>query len=279
MIFSKHLHVILGGVCSLVWLPTAFADNCDALDQNPAWTEGFQELSKQFKSEDFKSALKSATKLEAICDQSPVLNYTIARIHKNLNDDEKYLYYLQKATQNTEKFGVDKNTLDRMWSEKYIAAHPEADPDLIEARNAEISSLKQELTKTHQALNESNSKVVQIQNNDDSIRTYRTWLWAGVGIGTAGLAMTITGAVLYIYKDKDELDELKEGAIPQKEFQNKDITAPYAAGIGLLGAGIGLIIVGSIVAGVFGYKYSHSDQDSPISLTLAPTQSSIVWRF
>ena len=153
-----------------MWLSTAFADTCNSLDQNPAWTEGFQELSKQFKSEDFKSALKSASKLEAICDQSPILNYTIARIHKNLNDDEKYLYYLQKATQNTEKFGVDKNTLDRMWSEKYIAAHPEADPDLIEARNAEISSLKQELIKTHQALEE--GKKVRLGNE----RNYAKYL-------------------------------------------------------------------------------------------------------
>lgn len=266
-----------GGACGLMWLSTAFADTCNSLDQNPAWTEGFQELSKQFKSEDFKSALKSASKLEAICDQSPILNYTIARIHKNLNDDEKYLYYLQKATQNTEKFGVDKNMLDRMWSEKYIAAHPEADPDLIEARNAEISSLKQELTNAHQALEEANSKVVQIQNRDDSIRTYRTWLWAGVGIGTAGLAMTITGTVLYLLKGEDEFKG--DGISSQGFAENKDITAPYAAGIGLLGAGIGLTIVGSIVAGVFGYKYSHSELDSPISLTLAPTQSSIVWRF
>ena len=276
MTFLKYLHVVLGGVCGLMWLSTAFADTCNSLDQNPAWTEGFQELSKQFKSEDFKSALKSAYNLEAICDQSPILNYTIARIHKNLNDDEKYLYYLQKATQNTEKFGVDKNMLDRMWSEKYIAAHPEADPEVIKARDTEINSLKQELAKTHLALEEANSKVVQIQNRDDSIRTYRTWLWAGVGIGTAGLAMTITGTVLYLNIGKDDIDK---DDIGKRMIQNKDISAPYAAGIGLLGAGIGLTIVGSIVAGVFGYKYSHSELDSPISLTLSPTQSSIVWRF
>ena len=110
------------GLCSLIWMHSAFADGCDALDQNEKWTSEFTQLNEAYKQKDWKLALRHSQTLEEICDLSPVLNYTIAHIHKEKGDLEKYLFYLQKSTQNTERFSVDKNLLDQMWSEKYIAA-------------------------------------------------------------------------------------------------------------------------------------------------------------
>ena len=82
------------GLCSLMWVSSVYADNCDNLDKNSVWTSEFTYLNDAYKKEDWKTALKHAKKLEEICEISPVLNYTMARIYKNSGDKEKYLYYL-----------------------------------------------------------------------------------------------------------------------------------------------------------------------------------------
>ena len=42
--------------------------------------------------------------------------------------------------ENTERFALDKNALDKIWSEKYLAAHPDAAPESIAARCATSSA-------------------------------------------------------------------------------------------------------------------------------------------
>ena len=87
--------------CLTVLPLAAFAEACLNLDGNPKWVEGLNALGQEIRDENWDLAYISARNLEKICDASPTLNYLLAIVYKNKHDNEKYLFYLQKATQNT----------------------------------------------------------------------------------------------------------------------------------------------------------------------------------
>ena len=104
--------VIAGGVlCSLALMSHAYADNCDNFDRNKSWSSNMEKLNAAYEKEDWNSALRYSRELEQICDQSPILNYTIAHIHKNLGDNEKYLFYLRKIIYNEGNSNLERTIL------------------------------------------------------------------------------------------------------------------------------------------------------------------------
>lgn len=235
----------------------AYADGCDTLDQNPEWNDKFQQLNLAFKSENWTQALKISRELEDICEFSPILNYTIARIHKNKNDNEKYLFYLQKATQNTERFAVDKNLLDQMWAEKYIVAHPEASPESIEAYQREIESLKQ-----------SNA------DKSEEMKVYKSVMWAGAGIGIGGLALTGAGLALVFTSEPAEFYS-GHGNAPDK--YKEDLF--HSLGWCLVGVGGAMTVIGAVLAGIYGYKYKHFFDNQALSFQFSPLHTSLQFQF
>lgn len=225
----------------------AHADGCENLDQNPEWQNGFDQLILEFQSENWKEAIRISRQLEGICEFSPALNYTIARIHKNRNDNEKYLFYLQKATQNTERFAVDKNLLDKMWSEKYIVAHPEASPESIESYKQQIESL-------------------QHANADKSeeMKVYKSVMWAGTGIGIGGLAVAGAGLAMALTSEPAEFYSGHGNAPDQYEE-----SLVHSAGWALVGVGGAMTVIGAVLAGVYGYKYKHFFDNNTVSVQLS----------
>ena len=270
---------ITGMLCSLALASSAFAQNCDDLDSNEAWRAGFTKMNAAYKAKDWDGALKHAKALEGICDLSPILNYTIARLHKNKGDKEKYLFYLQKSTQNTEKFAVDKDTLDRMWSEKYLAAHPDAEPENIAALNkkiddlnTEIAILKGDLTEADLSAKEfKRTSISREEHLEVQINDYRTPMWIATGIGIGGLAMAGAGAALVaLFEPADFKD--KTGNTYDENFA-------HATGWILLGVGSGLAISGAIFAGIFGYKYKHFKDTQSWTLNVSPNYTSLSFEF
>lgn len=266
-----------GWMVCFAFMSPAYADNCTALNQNPDWNIEFALLNDAYKQEDWKNALEHAKILEQICDESPVLNYTIARIHHNMGNNEKYLYYLQKSTLNTEKFVVDKDLLDRIWSEKYIAAHPEADPETIKLREQtifnqsnEINALKEEL----KTVQNTADNAIKLKEEVNSAHTSdEAWLWTGVATAAAGLILTGVGAYFVAANHDKSVNSDDKGYFTKKE---------YNMGWTLLGAGIGMTVVGSIAMGFFGYRYRmdhQNDQTNELSFTLSPSYSSLSFTF
>ena len=256
-----RLLVAVTFLCGMTWTALAFADACDDLDGNRAWNRNFEKLTEAYLKKDYDAALEYSKALEAICEQSPTLNYTIARIHQSRGDAEKYLFYLQKATQNTERFAVDKDLLDKLWSEKYVAAHPEASPEAIAERNAKIQAQDDEIRALRVEM------AAQRNAIDDAM------LWSGVGVGAAGLALTAVGAALVGMHHDSAVDAGTKGLYVKSE---------YTTGWALLGTGIGLTLVGAAVAGVFGYKYSQnhgSDGIGDVSFTVTPVSTSLSFSF
>ncbi|MBQ9394847.1 MAG: hypothetical protein IJU23_04950 [Proteobacteria bacterium] len=255
-------------LCGVIWSSTAFADDCDTIHENPDWKSNFDALKSAYEAEDYKTALRHAKQLENICDLSPGLNYYIANIHKQKGDKEKYLYYLTKATQNTEHIAVDKNFLDKLWSEKYIAAHPDADPESIAAREATIATLTEENNALKQQLSSSISRKDSL---GAQIQDYKTPMWIGTGIGAGGVVLAVVGGALVA--TSHPLGKMDSSA------QKYDEDVSHATGWVLLGVGSGLAISGAIFAGIFGYKYRHNKDIESFAISVSPNQASIQFEF
>lgn len=243
----------------------AFADGCDTINSSETWKTTFGKLNEAYAQKDWNAALRQSRELENYCDQSPILNYTIAQIYKNKGDEEKYLFYLTKATQNTERFSLDKDLLDKIWSEKYIAAHPEAAPEKVAALQAQVSGLEAELSALKQA------QAAGAESQGDSFEAqldgYRALMWTGVGIGAGGIAMAVAGAVLVA--TMDEIDYKIDGNGVSTSSKPVAGTA-YNAGWGLIGAGAAFAIAGAVVAGIGGYKYTHALSGEAYSFRVLP---------
>ena len=249
----------------------AYAGSCDNLDQNSTWLSLHQKLSDAYKQEDWRTVIQYSKQLEAICDRAPVLNYIIARTHKSLGDDEKYLFYLQKATQNTEHFATDKDILDRMWSEKYIATHPEADPQNIAELNNTITLLTADLEK-YQI--DSKNSISSEQYIENQMTDYKTPLWIGTGIGIGGIAFAALGATLLVVSP-EPFTFIPKPPVPGKYKEN----TTHALGWSFVGAGTAMTITGAILAGIYGYKYKHRKDNLSISFNISPVDASIHFGF
>ena len=257
VVFVRLCWIICLCVMMCASMSMAFADDCENLNNHPEWNIKIQELLSVFKEEDWNRALKISRELEAICEFSPTLNYTIARIYKNKNDDEKYLFYLQKATQNTERFALDRDLLDRLWSEKYIVAHPEASPESIAEYKRQIESLKQAKT-----------------DKSEEIKVYKSVMWAGAGIGMGGLAMTAAGLGVALTSEPAEFYS-GHGNTADKYKEN----FVHTLGWSLVGAGGAMTIIGAVLTGVYGYKYKHFFDNQNFTFMISPVHTELSMHF
>ena len=253
------------------WVSAAYADNCDTLDKNKAWNTTFEQLNEAYEREDYDKALQYSRELEDICDKSPILNYTIAYVQKKLGNDEKYLFYLTKATQNTERFSVDKDILDQIWSDKYVAAHPDAAPEKIDQLKAENAALSEQLKSAQLIASEAVSLQEEVNNAhaaDDAM------LWTSVAIGGAGIILTAVGAVL--------VTNHKSNAVAINGDNEAYVKSNYPMAWGLVGAGLGATVIGAALSGYFGYKFSKNhknDNTKELSVSITPAYSSLTLSF
>ena len=269
---KKFAYMCAGGaICGLLWLSPAFADDCDNINTSSAWKAGFDKLNAAYAKEDWSTALKHSRELEKICDQSPVLNYTIAQLHRKSGDNEKYVFYLTKATQNTERFALHKDMLDRIWSEKYVAAHPEAAPENIDALNARVKELEHALDEAGISYKEfANASVSKEKYFEDQASGYKSLMWTGTGIAIGGAVLAGVGAALVAMETTgDNKPVTFDGYVPG----TYKIDARYTAGWALVGVGAAFAIAGAVFAGISGYKYKHANDTLTFSFNFAPNSA------
>ncbi len=278
MVLSKEIHkfvyVIAVGMCCLFWSSHAHADDCLRLAEIEAWNEGLAVLNAQISQERWDDSLKTAENLNAICERSPILNYMMGHIYQNMGNDSKALYYMQRATLFTEEFSVKGKTLEQMWFARYEAEHPEARPEAIAKREKEIELLKANAQKTRE-----NAINAQFDEQSDLLAHrshYAAGLWTGVGIGAAGLALTIAGGVM-AFKDKEKKVDVHQNKENKTVAKFDDETALY---LGLFGAGIAMTITGTIFMGIFGYHYTHTSPGiEDLAVHIAPNSASLSFNF
>ena len=255
MRLSLGLIVFLGGA---LWGASAYAEGCDSLDSNVRWVQLFQELSTQIMNNENDAAFDTAEKLSAICAESPILNYAIARIYRNLNNHSKELFYLQRATMYTEVFAVNPDTMEVLWFERYEAEHPEC----------------QKTEKTQKTIEELNKAVLEAQKQkyETQIATerqafaqidiYKAFMWSGVAVGATGIVMGVTGGVLMLLNKDSSIDQSKPDHVRIKYIHN--------VGVGLLSAGIATTVVGAMTAGFGGYLYKRAKSEQNYSFMVSP---------
>ena len=276
--------LILVFTFGLAFTSNAFADDCYRLDKIPAWNEGMTALSGQMSKQQWDNALKTAEKLNGICERSPMLNYAMGRIYKEKGDDSKALYYMQRATLYTEEFAVKGKTLEQMWFDRYEAEHPEARPEVIEQRQTELSDIKKqvdELTKEIIALKGDvksaslDSKLKTIEEYEAERSHYATGLWTGAAFTGAGVVMAGVGLGLAIANKDDgiKFDKSKTDEIQPQIKGEHDI---YWT---LFGVGAGAAVLGAVVTGIFGYYYTHFDNNAGSTVSFYTTSNGLGVRF
>ena len=244
---KKSLLMAAAVFCSLGLATNAYANGCDDLDNNPEWKLTLQMLHQDIQYKNYDAALAKADQLSAICEDSPTLNYAIARIYEQKGDFDNQKAYLKKATHKTQEYPVDAATLDAMWENRVFAEHPDSAPDNVKKLQADLSKAQAEL------------KVVG--NNPESSLAVEIGLWSSVGVGSAGVLFSLIGGIMVAAMDspvKMDPDDPDRVIIERK----------YGAAWGLVGAGIAMAITGAAGAGYFGYRYT---QNNHVSLQLSPT--------
>ena len=253
-------------------------DGCQALDNNEAWTKEFTELTSNYKAKEYKAALKNADQLNSICDRSPILNFSIGRLYREMGDDTKGLYYMQRATMFTEEFQVKGELLERMWYERYEIEHVDAREESIAARKKQIEDQQAEIeqlresVQTHERQNLEQTAQASLERNTALLNErshYAAGLWSGVSIGGLGVVLAVTGGIM-MYKNKDDAVKFADA---ERKGWPKDSTYLYT---GLFAAGLGMTIAGTIVSGIMGYHYARTPiPDTDLDIAIGPTAASL----
>ena len=282
---KRYLYAAGFGLSGLLICTPALADNCEDLSENKTWTTGMTSLSDQMTKEKWDEALKTADSLYAICERSPILNYAMGRIHKEKGDEAKALYYMQRATLYTEEFAVKGKTLEHMWFDRYKAEHPEARPENIASRQQELERRQQELEerqKEIEALKLENTRLKgavdnaslsgrldSFEDKEAERRHYAAGLWTGVAAAGVGLILTGIGTGLIITNDDKTVGFKEESSNDGNKIKpyTKASNNVYWA---MLGAGIGITVIGTIFTGIFGYYYNNNKQNNTVSFYNTP---------
>lgn len=243
----KWFRVISLGFAVCVFAPSAFADSndgdggtvskkqtrgndpCLSLNENPIWNQEIGRMLENLERKNYDAALQNVDKLNAICDRSPILNYSIARIYQKKGEEKNALKYFKRATVMSTEFSVDIDILEMIWYDRFVAEHPEVTAEYKENRKREVEVLEQKLV---------------------NLEPSYTALWAGIGIAGTGVLMTITGGILMgVYQNESVKYNGTNG-----QYQTARVSPVYTFSTIILGTGIGLMVSGGIVAGIVAIK-------------------------
>lgn len=245
-------------VSILVSAPAYAQDRCETIGEDPEWAENIKQLIKTMQEGDMQAAKIQSKQTAEICPNAPALNYLQGKIAEALGETKDALYYYQKASENTYTFAVEPDTAKKIWYARYENEHPERTAGALSSTNTRLDALENE-----------NAQLRQEKHD-----TYGQLMWTGVGIGIGGLILTGIGSAV-VASTKPVSLYVVNGV--NYEYQSKPA---YAFGWSSLGIGLGLLATGSILAGIFGYKYSQSDAGSEdIAFSISPVSFSIEMRF
>lgn len=248
---------------------TQLDDSCYTLDQNPLWISLFSQFSAAYSAKDYDKALTYTAQLETICARSPVLNFSIANTYRQKGNTQLAQSYIETASLNLQEFRTSDEITKKIWFTRY------------ELENDGTFIKKSQYEKEISELNEAHK--IELQNEKDAhfreIDTYKTIMWTGTGIGVAGIASLITGAVLAGTSDistKFAFDDVltacqgAENSSCHMKLKSSD-TATRDAGYALVGVGIAATIAGAVMAGLGGYHYKRlrDAEEDAVSLDIA----------
>ena len=247
----------------------------------PEWNQLIQKISVELQNNDYDQAEVDARKLDGLCNQSPILNYMLSTIADQKNDMVASRLFIQRATEYTYKFAVAPDIAKKIWFARYEKEYPNLTEKAFLKQNATIKEQRTEIDALNRVIDENKATYnAQIAEHETMLQMYReelrervyTQMWTGAGVGIAGIVATAVGAVLVAtsgegFKIKKTLPRTVESK------------SEYIAGYTTIGVGVALSVTGAILAGIYGYQYTHFENDSSAILSISPTGVMFDYRF
>lgn len=253
----RYFALISMSLVMSLWGMQGFAQEaCGNLDDNPDWIRNMDEFKSFAASGEYDKALDTSEKLFAICYDSPILYTLTGEVVAKKGEKRRAMKYFRRAAELEAKYLTSKNEAKKIWYSYYEAE-----------------------TKRH---------------NDFNLA--KTVLWTGTGLGLVGVAAVVVGGILvgtqdeYVDSDRNsKMAPLPRGPLEEHgknvidcimdpDSKSVKTNPEYIAGWAVLGVGIGMTLVGAVMAGIGGYRYSHSPQimaENDISLLLGGNYAGI----
>lgn len=271
---------------------TAFAD-CDDIGSDPDFQKGFKELIKIYESGDYEKTIEAAKPLFAKCKESPAVLYYTGLAFKGQGNIDTAKLYIQKASEALSKYSAEPGISRKIWFDRYEIEHPESTVEAVKARKVMIDALTTQVGEVNSQMDEMRQQMDAVKADKDAyvqkthdlelavvssgdVTRYKDMMWTGAGLGIGGIAVAIVGGAVFAKNNsKLEIDDF-EFKYKNNDPETKKITGITGTpnnfyrdlGIGLLSAGIGMTIVGAVMAGINGYYYSNlieKDADGKVS--------------
>ncbi len=266
-------------------LPAKAQAGCDDLENNDEWNAAMKSVIDDYSAGNYKEAHNTAKWLsEEICAESPLLLYTQGKIFAAMGDENKARFYYQKASETTYKFAVTPDMAQKIWNARYESEHPDRTEKSVEEKNKKIEALEKDVNR----LTAKNIELSSRTESDFSELNYhekssKTVMWVGVGTGIAGLALLTTGVILVAQNLDKPASFEKDTTNPyHSKYKVRDA---YSGGWAVTGSGIALTVLGTALAGYFGYKFTHinksesSSESEEMTLSLTPSGAAFSMTF
>ncbi len=183
MSIKKALISGLTAACCL-FSSTAFAD-CDEMGSDE-WNDLNAKMVEAYNDGTNEIALQYGLQLEMICNESPILLYTISDIYRRLNRDQESLTYVRRASENIINYELPQAFIEKIWFRRAELESPMKKQ--IDDLNNEVSELKASVS-------------TGSSFSDEMVNLHRDGLykmqWIGTGVAAGGAALAITGGVLW----------------------------------------------------------------------------------
>ncbi len=244
---------------------TAFADECDNVTMDPAWNESLQMLADMVGNQQYAEAHKLAQTMNERCSRSPMMNFIEGKLFEKEGKADEAKFHYQKASEYTYEFAVSPEVSKRIWYARYEYEYPERTEAAIQKLVDDKLNAETELSNAHKNIIEHDSFYAKKLEDE-----YRLAMWTGTGIGITGVTMLATG--LGLIASMSDNDKYQKRTNPTDIYM---ISHRYNAGWTVCGLGLAATLSGAIVAGIFGYKLTHIDNEKSIALHLSPSAASI----
>ena len=292
---SRRLIILLSLVTFFIIPAAGYAqDNCTDLSNNIEWTSGLQEIIMTMQAGDMPKAQQQAKALADICMNAPLLNYLQGKIAEELDQKKEALFYYQKASENTYTFAIAPDTAKKIWYARYESEFPEHTEAVVAASKtriaeleAELSSEKAETQKLNEQLNSQRGTLIS-DFKEREHETFLKFMWAGAGIGIAGVAIAGGGVGMLFGSKHDKYAKVNFSDIGGADKTSENIddavhsykyNSLYLASWAMIGAGAALAISGAVLTGIYGYKYTHPSEDESFAFQISPCDISFKFTF
>ncbi len=247
----------------------AFAD-CDDIG-DPNYQKSVKEFIAIYESGEYQKAIEAAKPLFAVCKETPSVLFYTGLAFRGLGNIDNAKVYVQKASENLSKYSADPGLSRKIWFERYELEHPESTVEAIEERKKMIDALTAQVNDANRQIEGMRDQVDAVKAEKDQyieknheleltlvstgdVTRYKNLMWTGAGLGMGGIAAAIAGGVLVGMNDEIKIKNMSaEGG----RLRGKPDGITRDLGLGLLGAGIGMTVVGAVMTGISGYYYTH----------------------